>query len=44
MVALVKNCPTVSFQDYTLQSIESFDYTNLSDYGIKPCGYIFDIW
>ena len=27
-----------------LQSIESFDYTNLSEYGIKSFGYIFDTW
>ena len=24
--------------------MESFDYTNLSEYGIKSFGYIFDIW
>ena len=31
------------YTKYELQSIESFDYTNLSEYGIKPFGYIFDI-
>ena len=29
---------------YELENIESFDYTNLSEYGIKPFGYIFDVW
>ena len=32
------------YTKYELQSIESFDYTNFSEYGIKSFGYIFDIW
>ena len=29
---------------YELYSIEYFDYTTFSEYGIKSFGYIFDIW
>ena len=32
------------YTKYELQSIESFDYTNFSEYGIKSFGYIFGIW
>ena len=32
------------YTKYELQSIESFDYTNLSEHGIKPFCYIFDLW
>ena len=32
------------YTKYGLWSIESFDYTNFSEYGIKSFGYIFDIW
>ena len=32
------------YTKYELQSIESFDNTNFSEYGIKSFGYIFDTW
>ena len=35
---------THSCTKYELQSIESFDYTNFSEYGIKSFGYIFNVW
>ena len=31
------------YTKYELYSIESFDYTNLSEYGIKSFGYVSDI-
>ena len=39
-----KYCRFAIVHKYELYSIESFDYTNFSENGVKSFGYIFDIW